>query len=111
MKVQIINFGIEDLTEDQFSALCDELAPAFAAVPGLLSKVWLRNGGAGAYGGVYLWRSEEDLEAFRAGELYRGVGEHPNLVDITDRDYDVFEAPTAVTRGLPALTAGPEPAR
>jgi quinol monooxygenase YgiN len=105
MQVQIINFGIQGIDEAALSATLDDLAPQFAALPGLLAKTWLRDSAAGVYGGVYHWRSQADLDAFRAGPLYRAVGEHPNLVDITDRSFDVFDGPTAVTRGFPSLAA------
>jgi hypothetical protein len=43
MHIQMINFQLSGVTEAEYVALCDELAPAFAAVPGLVRKVWLAN--------------------------------------------------------------------
>lgn len=57
MQILIINFNLEGLSEDQFAGACDELAPAFAAVPGLASKVWLADRAEGTYGGVYAFES------------------------------------------------------
>ena len=56
MHVQIVQFHLRDLTDEAFRALCDELAPTLAAVPGLLSKVWLASPATNTYGGVYTWR-------------------------------------------------------
>ena len=52
MHIQMINFQLSGVTEAEYVALCDELAPAFAAVPGLVRKVWLANSDTGTYGGV-----------------------------------------------------------
>lgn len=41
MQILIVNFNLDGLSEEAFESSCDELAPAFAAVSGLASKVWL----------------------------------------------------------------------
>ena len=53
MHIQIINFNLKDLSEEDYQAAGEELAPAFADVPGLISKVWLANSETNTYGGVY----------------------------------------------------------
>jgi hypothetical protein len=98
--VQVINFKLSGIAESDYVSLCDELAPAFAAVPGLLSKVWLADSSSGVYGGVYLWDSEASMNAFATTDLFAGVVSHPNLADLTSRDYGVLTAPTAVTSSL-----------
>ena len=85
--------------------MCDEVAPAFAEVPGLVSKVWLANRVANTYGGVYTWASREAMEEFSKSELSTALATNPNLVDITSADFDVFEEPTRVTRGLAEVPA------
>src|SRR5690349_13570746 len=35
MQILIVNFNLDGLTEEEFASSCDELAPVFAAVPGL----------------------------------------------------------------------------
>lgn len=100
MHIQIVNFHLEGLDEDGYRRLCDEVAPAFTEVPGLISKVWLADAGANAYGGVYKWESREAMEAFQKTELYRGIGGHPNLAGVASRDFAVLESPTRITRGL-----------
>jgi heme-degrading monooxygenase HmoA len=100
MHIQIVNFKLRDLTEDGYLKLCDEVAPAFADVPGLISKVWLADPDTNTYGGVYMWEDREAMESFQKTELYRGIGGHPNLGDVTSRDFAVLDEPTRVTRGL-----------
>jgi hypothetical protein len=100
MHVSIFSYRIQDIDDTGWSKACDELAPAFAAVPGLVSKVWL-HGEGDARGGVYLWEDKAAYEAFLASDLAKAVGSHPNIAELTMRDFAVDEAPTRVTRGMP----------
>lgn len=99
MHIQIINFRLKGVSEADYSALCDELAPAFAEVPGLVRKVWLANSETGVYGGVYVWRDRQAMEDYAKTELFNSVATHPNLANITSTDFGVLDGPTAVTRG------------
>ena len=105
MHIQVINFHLNDLSETEYRAHCDEVAPAFAEVPGLISKVWLANRSTNTYGGVYFWASREAMEEFSKSELFSAVATNPNFADITSRDFDVLDDPTSVTRGLAAVPA------
>jgi len=100
MHVLIVNFRLKGVDEQQYASLCDQIAPAFAAVPGLVSKIWLKNSEAGTYGGVYVWEDRKAFEQFRNGDLFRTVATHPNLADFSATDFGVLEAPTRVTHGL-----------
>jgi hypothetical protein len=99
MHIQIVTFRLTGLSHEAFGALCDGLAPTFAAVPGLLSKVWLASPGTNTYGGVYTWRDREAMEAFTRSELFAGIGAHPNFAGVTATDFGVLEGPTRVTSG------------
>ena len=99
MHLQIFNFHLEGMNDEAYRALCDELAPAFAAVPGLRSKVWLADRAGNTYGGVYVWESRDAMNQFAASELCSAVVNHPNLAGIRSIDFEVLEAPTRVTRG------------
>jgi heme-degrading monooxygenase HmoA len=105
MHIQVINFHLSGLSETEFRALCDEVAPAFADVPGLISKVWLANRSANTYGGVYTWVSREAMEEYSKSELFGAVATNPNFADITSLDFDVLEDPTRVTHGLAEVPA------
>lgn len=105
MHIQIINFHLKDVSEAEFRAHTDEVAPAFAEVPGLISKVWLANSVTNTYGGVYTWTGREAMEEFAKSDLFKAVATNPNLADITSLDFDVLEAPTSVTRGLAEVAA------
>ena len=99
MQILIVNFNLDGLSEEEFASSCDELAPAFAAVPGLASKVWLADRAEGIFGGVYTFESEKAVDDFLQSELFVGVGSTPGLVNISVRRFGVLEGPTRVTRG------------
>src|SRR3989442_11606244 len=100
MHIQIINFQLKGVTEAEYQQQCDQLAPAFADLPGLLSKVWLANSATNTYGGVYTWRDRQAMEDFTRSELFKGVASDPNLDAITSNDFGILESPTRVTNGL-----------
>jgi len=100
MYIQIVNFRLKSINEQDYAKLCDDLAPTFAALPGLLSKVWLANRETGVYGGVYMWEDRQAMEAFTKTDLFKAVGAHPDLEGVTSSDFGVLEQPTQVTRGL-----------
>lgn len=105
MEILIVNFSLEGMSEGEYQRLCDEVAPAFAAVPGLASKVWLADREKGVFGGVYTFDSAAALDEFLASDLFTGVGATPGLVNISVRRFDVLDGPTAVTRGIPVAAA------
>lgn len=100
MHVQVVNFQLKDMDEAAFRALCDELAPTFAAIPGMIAKIWLADAASGTYGGVYTWENRDAYEAFTRSELFQAVGANPNFANVTSRDFGVLDGPTRVTRGL-----------
>lgn len=105
MEIVIINFSLKGMTEYEYEKMCDEVAPAFAAVPGLASKVWLADRTTGVYGGVYTFENGASVDAFMGSELFAQVGAIPGLAGISVRRFGVLSAPTAVTRGLVGAAA------
>lgn len=105
MHIQIVTFQLKNLSEDDYVKLCEQVAPSFAAVPGLISKVFLADRKGGTYGGVYTWRNRAAMEAFAATDLFAAVANDPNLAGLTSTDFAVLDGPTAVTRGLAAIAA------
>ena len=97
MHILIINFNLHELGREQYEGVCAELAPTFAAVPGLISKTWLANEETNTYGGVYLWRDKQAMLDYQASELYAGIGANPALANITATDFEVLENPSKVT--------------
>jgi hypothetical protein len=99
MNVLIVTFHLEGTAAAEYSRTCEKLAPRFAAVPGLISKVWLADPATKAYGGVYTFRDRQALEAYLTSELFAGLAGMPGLNEVTVRDFGVLAGPTRVTRG------------
>ena len=100
MQILIVNFTLDGLSEEEFESSSDEVAPAFAAVPGLASKVWLADRAEGIFGGVYTFESEQAVDDYLQSDLFAEFGSTPGLVNISVRRYGILEGPTRVTRGL-----------
>ncbi len=107
MHVQIITFRLVDMDDAGYRAACAEMAPAFAALPGLLAKVWLADPDAGTYGGVYLFRDREAMESYAASELFATVAAFPHFADITARDFAVLDDLTRMTQPDLEILAAP----
>jgi heme-degrading monooxygenase HmoA len=105
MHVQIVDFHLKDLSEEDYRRQCEAIASAFANLPGLVSKTWLADSETNTYGGVYVWRDRQAMEAYAETDLYKGMLANPHLDGVTARDFAVLENPTRVTRGLAEVTA------
>lgn len=99
MHTLVVNFNLKNMSDAEFRAFCDEVAPTFAGVPGLLSKIWLADPGTNTYGGVYTFENGAAYEAFTRSELFQSVASNPNFTGITAREYGVLDGPTRVTGG------------
>ena len=74
------------------------------ALPGLISKVWLADATSNTFRSVYTWQDRAAYEAYMRSELFKAVGSHPNLSNVTSRGFEVMEELTRQTRGLAART-------
>lgn len=102
MHILIVNFNLVDLSEEDYLHQAEMLAPAFAGLPGLISKTWLADPATNTYGGVYLWRDQGAMESYRASDIYKGMLSNPHFENVSAREFAVLEDPTSVTRGTTA---------
>jgi quinol monooxygenase YgiN len=100
MHMQIVNFNLQGMSHEEFQTLCDQLAPTFANIPGLISKIWLADPSSNTYGGIYTWQNPQALEAYTHTEIFHNVVNHPNFTNLVSREYGILEGPTQVTHGL-----------
>jgi len=103
MRIRIVNFGLNIPAEDYYAHAAG-IAAGFTTWPGLLGKWWLSDPASGTFGGVYLFASQHDADHSRSTDLFTGMFTNPALRDVTVVEYDVLDAPTAVT--APALADG-----
>ena len=105
MHIQIINFHLKGINEEDYRKHCEIIAPALANLPGLVSKTWLADPETNTYGGVYVWRDLQAMEDYFETDLYKGILTNTHFEDITVRYFAVLENPTRVTRGTAEVTA------
>jgi len=63
------------LPRDEVLRIMRERMPEFEAIEGLEQKYYLEDPETGDFGGLYLWRSRDDLVEYRASELRRTIAE------------------------------------
>ena len=61
-----INFNL-NVPAAEYQKIADSVAYAFLDVPGLRWKIWLLNPAAQEAGGIYLFDSQESLDAYLNG--------------------------------------------
>jgi hypothetical protein len=103
-KLLQVNFKL-NVSIAEYQSLCQSLAETFAAIPGLHWKVWTLNEAAREAGGVYLFESEQALNAYLTGPLGAQMWSHPALRDISVKTFDIMGGVTAITRGPVAVAA------
>ena len=99
MHIQIVNFNLKDMTDAAFRSMANEVAPAFASVPGLLGKIWLADADKNTYGAVYIWQDAAAMRAYLASDLGKGVVGNPNFANFTSRDFEMLSGPTVGSGG------------
>ncbi len=62
------------LSHDEIVAVMQERAPEFRALEGLEQKYYLHDPETGEYGGFYVWKSLDDVVAYRASDLAASIG-------------------------------------
>jgi hypothetical protein len=99
MHALVVTYSLRDASPAQHAELCRQLAPAVAAVRGLVSKTWLANGGTGRYGGFYVFDSRAAFDRFVASELFEALRSHNSVAELTASEFSIDEGPTALTGG------------
>ena len=102
MHVQVVTFGLDGITEGEYHESCRGETGAFAQLPGLLAKIWVKDEAANTFGAVYLWRDRGSYEDYIQGEIFRSIVEDPALSDVTSKDFEVYDDLTGATQ--PGLT-------
>ena len=99
MHIQVVTFKLDGIDDAAYQAHTEQIAPAFAALPGLRAKIWLANQQANTYGGIYAFDDVAAMRAYQSGKIFQGLQANPHMIDVTVRDFPVLAGPTKVTRG------------
>lgn len=78
------------LDVQEFERRLLERRPRFSGVPGLLQKVYGRDGATGDVCGIYFFESREALDAFRETELARTIPTAYEAVEVRPEVYEVL---------------------
>jgi hypothetical protein len=105
MIIQVVTFHLNGLSDADYRATCDGLAPELARVPGLVSKAWLADEAANTYGGVYTWIDRHAMDDFARSDFFKAFAADPNFADITSSVFGILEGPSQVTRASIAVAA------
>jgi len=93
-----VEFTYDFDSADEYIAEVSPLAEQFAAVPGLLWKVWTLNPEEKTAGAAYYFADAESLQTYMDGELFGAVKSHPALSNYEIATYQVMAAESHVTR-------------
>lgn len=93
-----INYKFNSSRADH-TALVTPMAEYIAAVPGLAWKVWLMNEAEHEAGGIYLFESAEEAQAFVSSAPVMGFAAHPSLTAFSVKMFEAVESLSKITRG------------
>ncbi len=98
MHVQVVTFGLNGITEEQYHQGCQDEVEIFSNLPGLIAKIWTRNPATSTYGAVYLWRDRESYEKYVSGEIFESIRNDDTLSNVTSNEFEVYEDLTKITQ-------------
>ncbi|HMC55522.1 MAG TPA: YdhR family protein [Gemmatimonadaceae bacterium] len=101
MQAQLITYHLRDISQAEYlKQMVEPDAPVLAKVPGLISKIWLKDEEKNTFGGFYLWENKPAMEAFMHSDLVKAVVSRPFVVNVSSVDFEVNENASFITRGL-----------
>ena len=80
MILQIIKLK-SNLPEEELLIKAKERESQFKDIPGLLQKYYVKTGQSGQYGGIYIWESQESLNAYRESDLAKSIPEAYEIIE------------------------------
>ena len=104
MSVLVVNYELKNMTLKEHTKLGAEVVSNFSPgkIDGLIGKTFIGNVDNGVFGGVYYFKSPEDLNNYLNSELWKGIVAHPNLVNFKKDTYQVASISLA-SNGVPVL--------
>ena len=97
MIIRIVTFRLDGIDEDEYQHHAVSIADTFNRWTGLRAKLWLADRASGVHGGVYLFDSQRAADQSRSTPGFKAMLENPAFADLSVREYEVLEQPTAIT--------------
>jgi hypothetical protein len=103
-----INYGYRNATRAEWEArYTDERARKFLAVDGLRWKIWIDAPDEPRVGGIYLFETRAQAEAYLAGPIVAALKANPDVENLDARIFAVRDRMSAITRApVPGLAPG-----
>ena len=99
MVIVQINYRRPDMPAAQWDArYTDDIAKPFVDMRGLRWKIWLDDPVGQLSGGIYLFETRADADAYLQGAIVTRMRENPNLADLTLRVFEIREHVSELTR-------------
>ena len=105
MHLLIVNFLLAGVSDAEYRQQVKSIAPMFAQIPGLVSKIWLADPTTNKYGGVYIFADASSREDYLGSEIISSMRANPSFTNLTTREFETIEAATAITGGPLAASA------
>ena len=96
-KILQINVDYNVPTED-FKASWMKAAEPISQQKGLIWKVWIYDDANRHGGGIYLFESQEDVDAYLDGDMVQAFKASPVISNLSVKVFDIGEEASAVTR-------------
>lgn len=96
MYVQVVTYGLGQMSEGEYVDVANEVAPRFSGIPGLQAKIWLEDLDLGRYGAVYFWEDKQSMERFLRSDLFEAT--NPDFVEVDSEGFGILENLTAQTQ-------------
>lgn len=99
MVVLQINYRRPEMPAEQWAArYTDELAQPFVEMPGLKWKIWIDEPEQELSGGIYLFETRADADAYLNGPIVGRMKANTALKDLSLRVFEIREHVSALTR-------------
>lgn len=91
MQVVTVKYELKEMTLDAHAQLGNDVVGNFAPgkISGLIGKTFIGNLEKGVFGGVYYFTDKASVDTYLASELWKGIVNHPNLVNFITESYSV----------------------
>ena len=107
MVILQINYCFQNMTRAEWEQrYTDATGRKFLSVDGLIWKIWLDGLEANRVGGIYLFETQAQAEAYVAGPIVAGMKANPDVAQLETRVFNVRDRMSAITHApVPGLAA------
>ena len=99
MVILQINYRRPDMPAQEWAArYTDDIAKPFIDMRGLRWKIWIDEPNLQLSGGIYLFDTRADADAYLQGPIVARMKENPNLTDLSFRVFEIREQVSKLTR-------------